>query len=162
VQDEIRSNYQDVMTRIEFCHMAVRFVEHATGKNIDSILAQYSAERNQDAFTDTNDPDILAAFALGITSGTGNNKFTPNGKFNREQAARMLLNVSKVISGIDVENAPPSGFADIGNAADWAIDAIDFCFANEIMRGTGNNMFSPKATYTREQSIVTFDRISLG
>jgi len=162
---EIQNNYRNVITRLEFCRMSVKFVEYKIGKGIDEILADNDASRDSNAFSDTNDPDILAAFALGITDGTRAptattpGLFTPDGQITRQQAARMLMNVCRVL-GADVDDAPPSGYADIGSAADWAIGAINFCYDKGIMQGTGNNMFSPTATYDRQQSIVTFDRIS--
>jgi len=44
-------------------------------------------------------------------------------------------------------------------ASGWAAAGINFVGTNGIMQGTGDNMFSPKAVYTREQSIVTFNNI---
>ena len=139
--------------------MAVKWVEYATGKNIDAVLSEKGLSRNPDAFSDTGDPDILAAFALGITSGTGSGLFTPDGQFSREQAATMIMNTCKAI-GTDVGNPPASGFADIGLASSWAVDGIGFVRANGIMQGTGDGNFSPKADYTREQSIITFNNIN--
>ena len=138
--------------------MAVKWVEYATGKSIDTVLAEQRLTRDPGAFTDTSDPDILAASALKITSGVGNNQFNPGGQFSREQAATMIMNACRAI-GANVSNPPASGFADIGTAEGGAVDAINFCRANGIMSGTGNDNFSPKAVYTREQSIVTFNNI---
>jgi len=158
VPADVQNKYRNVITREEFCRMAVKFVEYATGKTIDEVMAEKGVSRNPGAFTDTSDQDILAAFALGITTGTGNNKFTPNGRFNREQAATMLMRLSKVV-GIGEESSSSAGFADSSKASNWAKDAIDFVRSNNIMQGTGNNNFSPKSAFTRQQSIVTFDRI---
>ena len=158
VPTEIFGNYQEVISRVEFCRMAVKWVEYATGKNIDYILEEKGVSRNPNAFTDTRDPDILAAFALGITSGTGNNSFSPEGQFTREQAATMVMNACKII-GANINNPMASGFDDINIASDWALNGINFVYSNGIMQGTGNNNFSPKLTYTREQSILTFDNI---
>jgi hypothetical protein len=138
--------------------MAVKWVEYATGKKIDTVLSEQGKSRNPGAFTDTSDPDILAAFALGITSGIGNNQFNPNGQFTREQAATMIMNTCKAI-GANTANPRPSGFADLHTASSWAHDGINFVGTNSIMAGTGNNNFSPKTTFTREQSIVTFNNI---
>ena len=84
--------------------------------------------------------------------------FTPNGEFSREQAATMIMNTCRAI-GANVKTSPASSFTDIGATSDWAVDGVNFCFANGIMNGTGNNMFSPKTNYTREQSIMTFNNI---
>jgi len=159
VSADIQNNYTDIITRQEFCRMAVQWVEYATGKSIDTVLSEQGKQRDPNAFTDTNDPYILAAFALGITSGVGNNLFNPSGQFNREQAATMIMNTCRAI-GTNVNNPPSSNFADMGSAASWAVDGINFVRDNGIMQGTGYNNFSPSAPYTREQSIITFNNIN--
>ena len=113
--------------------------------------------RDPNAFSDTSDPDILAAFALGITSGTSAATFNPNGQFSREQAAMMIMNTCRAI-GVNVDNSPLSPFADRGEAFSFTQPGIDFVSAHEIMIGSDGN-FTPKADYTREQSIVTFNNI---
>ena len=166
VQFDFQENYRDVITRLEFCRMAIRYIEYATGKTIDAVMSENGVSRKSGVFSDTNDPSITAAYALGVTngtvapSGTQKGQFTPNGQITREQAATMLRNVCRVI-GMDVDSAQPAWFADSGAIAGWAVDSIDFCSANGIMEGTGNNNFSPKDTFTKQQSIVTFDRIKL-
>ena len=159
VPAEIQGNYTNVITRAEFCRMAIRWVEYAAGTNINAVLAAKGLSRDQNAFSDTRDSDILAAYALGITSGAGGGRFAPNGQFNREQAATMIMNTCSAI-GIDVSNPPASDFTDMNTAASWAVDGINFVRANGIMSGSGNR-FAPKATYTREQSITTFNNIDL-
>ena len=160
VPAELQGDYKNVITRAEFCRMAVKFVEYRTGKAIDDVLTEQGLVRDANTFSDTVDPDILAAFALGITSGTGNNKFTPNGQFTREQAATMLRNTCQVL-GMDTKDCPPAGFVDMGSVSGWAAEGIDFCRANGIMDGVGENKFGPKGVYTREQSILTFERAAV-
>ena len=161
VPGELQNDYTKVITRAEFCRMAINWVEFVTDKDIDAILSERGLPRDQGAFSDTNDPDILAAFALGITSGVGNNEFSPNGAFNREQAATMIMNACRAI-GADTDDPPASGFADLDKAAGWARAGIDFVRAYGIMQGMGNDSFSPKSEFTREQSIITFNNIDPG
>jgi hypothetical protein len=140
------------------------WMEYVLGQGIDVILAQRADTLRDGTFSDTNDQAILAAFRLGIINGTtmptagSPGVFTPNGAFERQQAATLIMNVCKAI-GADVSNSPPSGFADLGSAASWAIEGINFVRANGIMQGTGDSIFSPTATYTRQQGIMTFDNI---
>lgn len=159
---DIRNNYKKVITRAEFCRMAVMYVEYATGLSADAIMMAKGVSRDPDAFSDTSAPYILAAHALGIANGTDSEKrlFSPDGEISREQAATMIMNTCMVI-GIDVSNPPISGFVDMSSAAEWAVDSISFCYANKIMNGTNVSplSFSPKETYTREQSIMTFNNI---
>jgi WD40 repeat protein len=160
VPPDIQNSYTSVITRQEFCRMAVKFVEYISGKGIDAVLADNGVSRDPGAFSDTSDPDILAAYALGITNGTGGGQFSPDGQFTREQAATMLMNTCRAV-GMDVDNPPTSDFSDLASASPWAVDGINFVRANGIMSGTSTagSVFTPKTTYTRQESIVTFDRI---
>jgi raffinose/stachyose/melibiose transport system substrate-binding protein len=162
VPAEIQGDYMSVITRREFCRMAVKWVEYALMKDIDTILAEKGLSRNPNPFTDTTDPDILAAYALGITAGTSAAAFSPNGQFTREQAATMIRNTCRAI-GVNVENPPISDFTDLHTASAWARDGINFVRANGVMQGTSTAeaVFSPSLTYTREQSIVTLNNIKL-
>jgi hypothetical protein len=146
--------------------MAVMFVEFVLEKDIDDILIEQSLSRDYYAFYDTPDPYILAAYALGITNGTraptetNPGLFTPDGQFTRQEAATMLMRICRVI-GMDISDLPVSDFTDMSEASVWAYDGINFVRANGIMNGTSATMmtFSPKGLYTRQESIVSFDRI---
>lgn len=50
-------------------------------------------------------------------------------------------------------------FADSGAVAGWARPFVGQMQQSGIMGGTGNNQFSPRLTYTREQSVVTIVRM---
>jgi len=157
---DIMGNYTNIITREEFCRMAVLFVEYWTGKNIDDVMTERHVSRDPNAFTDTNDPDVLAAFALGITNGTGDGKFTPDGDITREQAAQFMYNIINW-GRIMIYYSDP-GFVDAASISDWAREAVNHCYGFGIMKGTSETalVFSPKMTFTREQSIVMFDRMS--
>ena len=168
VPEDIQDNYIDVITREEFCRMAVSWIEYATGTDIDQILSENGLSRNPNAFSDTTNPDILAAYALGILNGevaptaTTPGIFNPNGDFTRQQAAVMVTNTCRAI-GADVSDSPLSDFADLDLAADWAIAGINFARANGIMAGVTNTpplLFNPHTTFTRQESILLFDNIN--
>lgn len=159
VPDDLLSNYASAITRQQFCRMAVKYVEYATGKSSSEIMKDYGVSIGTNPFTDTSDQDILVAHALGITAGTSETTFSPNDSFTREQAATMLRNACKVI-GMDVDSTESSGYSDATNIAAWAADGVNFCKVNGIMAGTGNNTFSPKSKFTRQESIVTFDNLN--
>ena len=156
VPDHLKSSYKNEITRKEFCYMAVRWLMHVRDEGITDIVG--GASRDGGYFTDTNDYYVRYAYRLYITSGTSSNTFSPNGLITREQAAVMIMNAC-VAAGIDVSNTASAGFTDISSASSWAVDAINFVRNAGIMSGTGDNKFSPKATYTREQSIITFNNI---
>lgn len=158
---DLQNKYTNVINRKEFCNLAVNWLEYATKSKINDIVKEKGIKIDLNAFDDTDDINILAAYTLGITSGTGYRRFSPNEKINREQAATLIMNTVR-ITGINIEGSPPSGFTDLYDAATWAYVGIDFVKANGIMQGTGDNSFNPKGEYTREQSIITFDNIKIG
>jgi len=168
VPEDLQSDYKQVVTRAEFCRLAVKWLEYALGKDIETILEEKGLSRKNETFSDTHDSYILAAYALGITGGTEAptterpGRFTPDGQFDRQQAATMIMNTCRAI-GADVDNPAVSVFEDINKASAWARNGIDFVYAHDIMRGTSVTplLFSPTAVYDRQQSIITFNNINL-
>jgi hypothetical protein len=66
----LQSGYTDIITRIEFCRLAVKWVEYVLGEDIDGIVAARGIPgRMLHTFSDTADADILAAYRLGIQAG---------------------------------------------------------------------------------------------
>lgn len=165
VPEDLQNNYRSVITRQEFCRMAVSWLEYAMGIDIDSILAQRGVSRDPNAFSDTDDPDILAAFALGITYGTVSptatepGTFSPDGLFTRQEAATMLYRVC-LVYGAQAGSLPGPGWTDLWQVADWARDGVNFCGAYGLIRGVSGDVpvFSPSGTYTRQESILVLDR----
>jgi len=146
------------ITRAEFAAVSVRVYEALTGTEAHPIAVN--------PFTDTTDIDVLKAFNVGITNGTGGTTFSPNVLLNREQAATMLTRVYKktVLDGWTLETdstfneefrtifTAPAPFADDAKISDWAKDSVYFMAANGIINGVGSNMFAPKATTSAEQA----------
>jgi hypothetical protein len=130
IPSEIQNTYQLVITHQEFCKMAVQWIEYTTGKPIGMILSERGLTYNPNAFSDTTDSYVLAAYALGITNGTtaptnaSPGIFTPAGECSREQAEALIRNTCRAV-GMDV----------------------------------GNNQFGSLAVLTREQSIIAFNNI---
>ncbi|NLE23771.1 MAG: DUF4832 domain-containing protein [Clostridiaceae bacterium] len=112
------------------------------------------------SFTDTADPAIRAAAALGITSGTGNNTFSPNAPLTREQAATMLYNVLKIINK-DIPTPQAVKWTDDKSISSYAQTAADVMYQYKIMQGTSTTalVFSPKSPYTHVQSILTLNSL---
>ena len=158
VPEGMQNNYMDGMTRLDYCRMAVRFTEYALDMGIDAVLEEKGVFRDPNAFRDTADPDIMAAFALGITSGTGNFQFSPNSLIDRQQAAKMLMNVCSVV-GLDLKHSAADELKDIGSAEYWAVDAISFVCANGFMEVDSNDNFCPADNVSRQQGIIAFNRI---
>lgn len=147
VPKSLQRGYQRPITRLEFCSLATKFYESTT-KSIITERAQ---------FKDTSDINVRKMGGLGIVSGVGNGNFEPNGLLTREAAAVILIRLSSAL-GIDINTSSPN-FIDKNDISLWAYDQVGKAQAAGLMSGVGNNTFSPKSTYTREQSIATIMRM---
>lgn len=81
VEQDIQENFAGVITRLEFCRMAVMFLECALEKDFYEILIErvpipdpdtiFATDRPYiNSFQDTSDLYVLTAYLLGITNGT--------------------------------------------------------------------------------------------
>jgi hypothetical protein len=167
VPAELQSSYTEYMTRAEFCKTAITFIEAVSGNAAEEVLSARGLTVDKKAFSDTADPDILAASALGIVNGKGDGKFDPQGSITRQEAATML---SRVVTALELDRLSPAAgskyFTDSYEIADWANAGVNFILScaipdteTAVMNGVGNRRFSPKGTYTREQSFITMLRL---
>lgn len=143
----LQSNYNQSTTRAEFAALAVALYETATGSEITERMS----------FNDTDDVNVQKIGGLGVVTGVGSGNFDPNGTLTREQAAVMLDRLAGLFE-INAHNIFPR-FDDNQEISDWAVSAVGHMQAREIMSGVGDNMFSPRGAYTREQSIITILRL---
>ena len=123
---------------------SVTFLFRAIGKLVDS-KAEFS-----DVLTDSYYANAVAwAVENGITTGTGDGKFSPDATCTREQAVAFLYRASgsPAVSG-------GSAFSDVAANAYYA-DAVAWAEKNGVTGGIGGGLFGSGNTCTRAQ-IVTF------
>ncbi|MCL2698884.1 MAG: S-layer homology domain-containing protein [Defluviitaleaceae bacterium] len=143
----LQSDYTKAATRAEFCALAVTIYE--------DLLNESILERKY--FSDTDDVNVQKMGGLGVVSGVGDDEFLPDGTITREQAAAILTRLMREL-GVPLSDNPPA-FSDNDDISQWARAAVGQVQAAGIMGGTGNNMFSPNANYTVEQSIITLKKV---
>lgn len=132
------------ITREEFAELAVLLYEKITSKS--------AAAASENPFTDTENPEILKAYQLGITRGTSATIFAPKDLTNREQVATMLSRATRVMvpSGdFSITGAPT--FSDQRDISSWALEHVKFMSKMGIIKGA-DGKFMPKATTTAEQA----------
>ena len=146
VPQPIQNNFTQPATRAEFAALAAALYENLRGEITGRVT-----------FTDTNEESVQKMAYLGVVSGVGNNRFDPNGRITREQAAVMLSRLANALGQPFPRQAPT--FADNASLSTWAVDGVGQAQAAGIMGGVGNNRFAPQQQFTREQSIVTMLRL---
>ena len=91
---------------------------------------------------------VVWAVENGITTGTGDGKFSPNATCTRAQSVTFLY---RAMGTTPVEM---KGFTDVAKGSYYA-DAVAWAVENGVTNGIGNGLFSPDGGCTRAQ-IVTF------
>jgi len=86
---------------------------------------------------------ITWASENGIVNGLGNGIFGPNKDVTREQLAAMLYRYAEY-KGMDVsEKATLEGFTDVGEIHGWALDAMKWANAAELINGRSETTINP-------------------
>lgn len=162
VPNDLQSAYRNNITREEFCRLMVTLMEQSVNIDIDAYLKAENITVSN-PFIDTDDSDVLAAYALGIVSGTSENTFSPGNSITRQEAATMLARTAKVL---DLTTEESENFKDAGQFASWASESIAFVSGLadptngvKVMNGMGNGNFAPTDSYSREQAILTALRL---
>ncbi len=160
----LQGSYQSPVSREDFCHAAVRCLMVFEGvSDVTALLARHGLAPQSGLFSDTDDPDVCAAYLLGIVNGVGDGLFQPERGIYRSEAAALLMRTAKVM-GI-VPDGEPGAFTDTEGLPAWAQEGVVFVSAlisaegRAVMGGTGEGQFSPRAGFTTEQTIITCLRL---
>ncbi len=143
-------NMASAITRAQMCSIAVLAYEKVTGK-------EYTPSGSY--FNDTSDPDVNAAYELGIVDGYGNGKFGPKDTLTREQFFKIMANFMKAIGYPREDSRAVSlgQYKDGSSVASWAQAPARLMIYIGAVRGDGKNL-NPKNPTTIEEAIAIFLR----
>lgn len=145
VPGNLLSDFQNPITREEFCTMAVLLYESLTNSTAPDAV---------NPFTDTDNPAVSKAHALKIVNGVGEGIFDPFAKITRQEICTMLTRAAVAAFPNIVPGDYPNTFPDISSIADWAIKSVKYINIKEIMLGDEKGRINPLADTTREQAIL--------
>lgn len=98
---------------------------------------------------------VLWGASQGITSGTGNGNFSPDGQVTREQAVAMMYNyASKYMNLTGGAGADLSRYADLNRLSGWARPAMAWAVEQGIVSGVANGStltLDPQRSATRAE-----------
>ena len=140
-------DYTKNITRAEFAAVAVRMYE--------SIVLKATEPISSNPFSDTNDSEILKAYALGITNGTSETTFGPNSLITRQEMATMMvraLEKAGIFTNVDLNKV--NKFADHDKIDSWALNGVYFMSNIGIIKGRGNNVFDVLGNATIEDALA--------
>ena len=165
VPESLTDLYQQPISRLEFCRLAMQTLRTATGLDNTQLVQQYRLPGPAVTFADCSDPDVLAAAAIGAVRGMGDSTFRPGSSITRQDAAVLLLQSA---SALGLTFAPGEGlrYGDWAQVAPYAQPAVawaslvrDGVSASPVMAGVGGSLFDPLGHYTREQAVLTLLRL---
>jgi len=144
--------YGNPITREEFCELIYNLIHNTSSKG---LMVDYALDFD---ITDTNNAKVLELYARGIINGKTKTEFAPNDTLTREEAATIIARTC------DKEITVPRHelyyeFADKAEISDWAMDGVQNVCNMGVMKGTGDGKFSPKGTFTVEETITALMRI---
>ena len=134
------------ISRIDFCHLAYKMLEQK------SLISENNVKSS---FADTDDAEVAFLANSGIINGRSETEFAPNDDITREEAAVILTNTAEFMGVKEDIALFDTVFSDYDTVSDWAKESVRKMDSLGIMRGVGDNNFSPKSNYTMEQSAVT-------
>ena len=145
------------ITRGEMAKIAVRTWKVLTFTPIDQDLGT----NGENPFTDTSDPDIIAAYLLGIVSGDGNGKFRPDDSLTRQEYFKISVNLLSSIGYMfsDDEEILLEDYGDGEGISDWAEAATRLLIGIGVVKGSTDNNLYPEATIVTQEALAIFSRI---
>ncbi len=146
------------ITRSEFCEVIINVYKEISGKTV------FMSTSNP--FKDCTDPNVTAAYELGIVSGSGNGMFNPDDSIRRQDMCVMFSRVLDNASPIDPENeniASLDVFPDSDEVDDYAKYAMETMLGNNIINGVASYAYpepqlQPYGIASREQALIMSDR----
>lgn len=101
---------------------------------------------------------VAWAVENGIVKGTSDKTFSPDKNITRQEIAAILHRYAE-FKGADIsKTADISSYADSGNVASWAADAVAWAVGNDIITGTDLKALAPSANASRAQTAAMLMR----
>ena len=134
------------MTRAQFAAITTRALGLAPKTN--AVFSDIAADSWYAAYIGT-------AYSYGIIKGTSDTTFTPEATITREEAAVMVARAAN-LCGMETTMGEQetldmlAQFSDYTKSADWAREALAFCYKNNILPQDAIDIL-PKAEITRAE-----------
>lgn len=109
---------------------------------------------------------VYLMYYAGVTSGTGDGKFSPDETITREQMAVITRNAAAMLQGFlglscyfgYADNTAPN-WSDLSELSDWATRNTIVAYNHGYVNGTSATTFNPQGTFTVQESVVLIARL---
>lgn len=138
------------ITRAQICEAAMLVYEKLMGP----------VEVGTVQFTDTQEPSICTAYALGLVSGYPDGTFRPAAQMTREQFFQIARNLLLQCGWSPETDAAclQAAFTDAAQIGTWAQEAVALLYRLQILYGSDKGAMEPEKAITREEGLLLFLR----
>lgn len=155
---EVNDYFHEDITRDDFAALVYSALLKVTGMTESQLNSSVTLK----TFSDCSNTKVSVCAGLGIITGDPAGTFRPSDNITRQEAAAMLSRLAETV-GLHT-NGTAVSFTDVSGL--WGESYIknvsmfkDAYTGNAVMAGTGNNKFSPKGIYSRQQAVATIVRM---
>ena len=150
-REVLGTDYSMKINRQQLASLAVLLAEQVTGKSIKAAPCG--------TFTDSEDVYLLKAYAAGIIPYQCDGAIDPDAVVTRQEMSAYFFNALQYIkenSSIRYTVYTPNLelFADKGQIADWALEAMGFMNTLGFVKGTSKGAIEPMRVCTIEEAVV--------
>lgn len=153
--DKVLYNFQQNLTREEFCELAIKLYEALSGKKAELP--------EENPFRDTENTEIRKAYTLGIVNGRGDGIFAPDDLLTRQEVAVIFVRTLEAIDKMKINTESYSNkldnFEDKKDVAAWAYNELALLVDLDIIHGISSTKLDPGGNTTREQGIALVKRM---
>jgi 3D (Asp-Asp-Asp) domain-containing protein len=107
---------------------------------------------------------VELSYRLGVTSGTADGNWKPNGYLTRQEMIQMTINAlgrtseSARRQDYTTYSSAISPFNDHGSISSWAVKSMAYAVRTDMIHGTGSGNLMPRANATRAEVAAFLDR----
>jgi len=151
VPDSIaNAGWQNATTRLAAADALALVIEKSLGNTMDEIAAEKGWDLSVPFFSDTDSKAVSFLGYAGVTTGIGDNKYGPDGEYNRAQMVTMIGRAAETMLGADVQGDNP--FTD--DVPDWAAPYVGYAADAGITTGISATEFGSYNVLQNQQTAI--------
>lgn len=156
IPDRVKENSMaGTISRGDLCKMVMNSYKLLTGTTDEDLGIP------EDVFTDTDDTDVLNAYALGIINGRGAGIFDPDSPISRQDFFTISCNFLRAVDYWYVDDICRSlkAYPDGGQVSRYAQHPTQVMIAIGAVQGDDTGALNPRKDIVSQEAVVIFQRI---
>ena len=136
-------------SRLAVAESIVTIIEAVTGQTMSEIAGMHGWDLNTNTFSDTSSRFATFLRYAGVTSGTGDNQYSPNATIIRAEIVTMIGRTAEVFFGATMQGSNP--FTDVPS---WAAPYIGYAVEKNITNGVSTTSFDSGGLLQNQQTAI--------